>query len=74
MAPSKLENGAQHAMKWRPISWKMVPSVVLTTLIVGYLYLCFLNLNFTCLFHSHSFEKVQPNLAASVATSRLALC
>ena len=27
MTPENLENGAQHAMKWRPISWKMVPNV-----------------------------------------------
>jgi len=26
MALDKLENGAQHAMKWRPTSEKMVPN------------------------------------------------
>jgi len=36
----------------------MVPNVVLTSLIAGYLYLSFLSLHFTCLFHSHSFQKV----------------
>jgi len=58
MAPNKLENGTQHAMKWRPISQKTVPSVVLTRLIAGYLHLSFLSLHFTCLFHSQSFQKV----------------
>ena len=52
MAPKKLENGAQHAMKCCRISQKMVPSVVSTRLIAGYLCLCFLSLNFTCVFHS----------------------
>jgi len=37
MAPDKLENGAQHAIKWRPIGWKLVPNVVSTSLIAGYL-------------------------------------
>ena len=41
MVPGKLENGAQHAMKWRPISQKMVSNVVLRSLIAGYLYLSF---------------------------------
>jgi len=58
MVPNKLENGAQHAMKWRPVSWKMVPNVVLINLIAVYLYLSSLNLHFTCLFYSQSFKKV----------------
>ena len=37
MATDKLENGVQHAMKWRPISWNMVSNVVLTSLIAGYI-------------------------------------
>ena len=45
--PDKLENGAQHAMKWRPISQKMMPSLVLTSLIEDYLYLSFLSFHFT---------------------------
>jgi len=40
----------------------MMPNVVLTSLIAGYLYLSFLRLNFTCLFHSQSFQKVHPTL------------
>jgi len=36
----------------------MVPNDVLTSLIAGYLYLSFLSLYFTCLFHSQSFQKV----------------
>jgi len=36
MAPDKLENGAQHAIKWRPT---VVPNVDSTSLIAGYLYL-----------------------------------
>jgi len=39
MASDKLENIAQHAMKWRPISQKIVSNVDLTSLIRGYLYL-----------------------------------
>jgi len=40
---------------------KMVPNVVLTSLIAGYLYLSFLSLNFTCLLHSQSFQSLfQP--------------
>jgi len=58
MAPDKFENGAQHAMKWRPISEKWVPNVVLTSLIAGYLYLGSLSLHFTCLFHTQSFQRV----------------
>jgi len=49
----------------------MVPSVVLTSLIAQYLYVSFLSLHFTCLFHSQSFQK--PNRAASVAASPLEL-
>ena len=58
MAPDKLENGAQHkhAMKWRPISQILMPNVVLTSLIAGYLYLSFLCLHFTYLFPSQSFQ------------------
>jgi len=52
----------------------MVPNVVLPSLIAGYFYPSFLRLHFTCLFHSQSFQKVYPNLAASVAASHLALC
>jgi len=61
MAPDKLENGAQYC---------------LASLISGYLYLSFCKstLHFTCLFHSRSFPQVLPNLAATFATSRLALC
>jgi len=51
----------------------MVPNVVLTSLIAGYLYLTFLSLHFTFVFHSQSFQKVYLNLAASVAASQLAL-
>jgi len=58
MARGKLKNGAQHAMKWCPISYKIVPNVVLTSLIAGLLYLSLLRLHFTCLFHSQSFQKV----------------
>jgi len=36
----------------------MVPNVVLTSLIAGYLYISFLKLHLTCLFHSQSFKKV----------------
>jgi len=54
----KLKNGVQHAMKWRLVSQKMVPNVVLTNLIAGYLYLSFLSLHFTCRFDSHAFQKV----------------
>jgi len=36
----------------------MVPNVVVTGLIAGYLYISFLSLHFTCLFHSQSFQKV----------------
>jgi len=74
MVPDKLENGAQHAIEWCPIGKKQVPSVVSTSLIARYLYLSFISLHFTCPFHSQSFQKVQPNFAASVATTRLVLC
>ena len=37
-----LRNGVQHAIKWRPISYKMVSNVVSTILNAGYLYLSFL--------------------------------
>jgi len=40
----------------------MVSNVVLTSLTVGYLYLSFLSLHFTCLFHSQSFQKSSPAL------------
>jgi len=39
----------------------MVPNIVLTSLIAGYLYLTdlsFLSLHFTCVIHSLSFQKV----------------
>jgi len=36
----------------------MVPNIVLTRLVAGYLYLSFLSLHFTCLFHSQSFQKI----------------
>jgi len=52
----------------------MVPNVVLTSLIAGYLYLSFLCFHFTCLEHTQSFQKVWSNLGASVTTSQLALC
>jgi len=58
MAPDKLEDGAQLAIKWRPIGWKLLPSVVSTSLIAGCLYLSFLSFQFTCPFHSQSFQKV----------------
>jgi len=41
MAPDKLEHGAEHAMKWRPIRWKMVPNIVLASLVAVFLYLSF---------------------------------
>jgi len=41
---------------------KMVPNVVLRSLVVGYLYLSFFSLHFTCLFHSQSFKKSSPTL------------
>jgi len=40
----------------------MVSNVVLTSLIEDYLYLGFLSLHFTCLFHSQSFQKSSPTL------------
>jgi len=54
----------------------MVPNVVLTSLIASYSCLSrpILSLHFTCLFQSQSFQKVEPNLAASIAASQLALC
>jgi len=57
-----LWNGTQHAIQWHPISYKMVSNVVLTSLISGYLYLSFLSLHFTCLFHYQSFQKSNPSL------------
>jgi len=71
MAPGKFDNGAQHAIKWCPISYKMVTNVVLARSIAGDLYLRFLWKRFalyTCLFHSQSFQQVYHNIAASVAT------
>jgi len=62
MVTDKLENGTQHSMKWRQISLKMVSSVVLTTLIAGYLYLRFLSLHISCPFNSQSFQKCSPTL------------
>ena len=59
MAPSNLENDDQHAMKWRSSSEKILPIVVLTCLIAGYIYLSCFRLHFTCLFHSQSFQKSQ---------------
>jgi len=50
----------------------MVPNVVSTTLIAGYLNLSFLSLSFTFLIYCQLFQKGLPNLAASVAISRLA--
>jgi len=47
MAPDKLENGGKHVMRWRLISWKMVPNGVLATFIAGYLYFSFFSLHFT---------------------------
>jgi len=58
MEPHKLGNCAQHAIKWCPISKKMVPNVVFTSLIVGYLCISFLSLQFICHFHSQSFQNV----------------
>jgi len=53
MAHGQLENGTQHVIKWRLICYKMVSNVVLTSLIAGSpLYLSFLSVYFTCLFHS----------------------
>jgi len=52
----------------------MVPDVALTSLIAVYLYLSFLRLHFTCLFHTQSFQRFYPDLSASVAASQLALC
>ena len=64
MAPDRLENGAQHAMKWRPISWKMVPNVVLTSLIASYL--CLVGLFSVCIFlvsfTLSRFKKSSPTL------------
>jgi len=40
----------------------MVSNVVLTDLIAEYLYLSFLSLHFTCLFHSQSYQKSSPTL------------
>jgi len=57
MAPDRLENGAQHVMKWHPVSRKMVSNVVFTSLIAGYLYPSFISLNLACFFHSQSFQK-----------------
>jgi len=55
MMPDKLENGAQHVIKWHLIILKMVPNIVLT----NWLHVIFyLSLNFACLFHSHSFPQV----------------
>jgi len=48
----------------------MVPNVVLTSLIAGYLYL---SLHFNCHFHSQSCQNVWLNLTASIAASQLAL-
>jgi len=42
MAPGKLENSAQYSIKWRQINKKMVPNVVLASLIGRYFYLRFL--------------------------------
>jgi len=56
--PDKLKNGAQHAIKSCAIGYKLVPNVVSTSLIAGYLYLSFLSLHFTCPFHFQSFQKV----------------
>jgi len=47
MTLDKLENGVQ---------------CCLTSLIAGYLYLSFLSLDFTCLFHSQSFQKYIPTV------------
>ena len=65
MAPGKLENGAQQAIKWRPIILKIVPDVVLTSLIAGYLYLSSLRLHFTSILVSFTlshFKKSNPTL------------
>jgi len=62
ISPDKLDNSAQHAMKWRPICWKMVSSVALACLTADYSYLNFFSLHFTCIFHSQSFQKSSPNL------------
>jgi len=43
MVPDKLDSGVQCCLK---------------SLITGYLYLSFLSLNFTCVFHDQSFQKV----------------
>jgi len=51
----------------------MVPNVVLTSLIAGYLHLSFLIFHFTCLFNSQSLQNVWTKFAASIATSQLAL-
>jgi len=42
MVPDQLENGAQNAIKWRWVSYKMVANVVLASLSEEYLYLRFL--------------------------------
>jgi len=52
-------------MKWRLISQKMVPSVVLASLIAGYLgypRFCESILRFTCLLHPQSFQKPNSTL------------
>jgi len=66
------------AVKWRPTCYKMAADKLesgaqccFTRLIKGCLYLSFLSLYFTCLFHTQSFQKVLPNLATSVAPLRL---
>ena len=78
LRPFLLWNGAQHAIKWYPTCYKMAADKLesgaqccFTRLIKGYLYLSFLSLYFTCLFHTQSFQKVLPNLATSVAPLRL---
>jgi len=48
----------------------MLPNFISTSLIASYLYQSFLSLHFTCLFHSQSFQKLLPNLAASVEISQ----
>ena len=71
-----LESSPSHQQSWLEsrYHWKMVPDVALTSLIAVYLYLSFLRLHFTCLFHTQSFQRFYPDLSASVAASQLALC
>jgi len=62
MASDMLGNGAQQAMKWRPINQKTVPNVVLTSLIAGYLYLSLLRFILLVSFTLSHLKKSSPIL------------